>query len=250
MQNAELQYPVLQVSLGGSLVAKRPSAFRLCTDKSVPAVIARLSYPSDLEAGFAGDEIVITLVAEDEEHLLFTGVVCDAKTHGAYRDLELTDGYKKLCDTLITPAYRKETAPVILQDTLDAAGISGAKTTCPSVTLHRFSTRNITADRCIQLLVHALGEFGENGLRYFFDAENVFRFGRFGDTGKNEGPDVTLKTGTDIIRKGDGWVEILPRPIRHSQAVTVDGIRLETIRTELLVSQRSSRLILWLKEAA
>jgi hypothetical protein len=77
----------------------------------------------------------------------------------------------------------------------------------------------------------------------------VFRFGRFDDTGKNEGPAVRLETGRNIISKGDGWVEILPMPVRHSQAVTVDGAALKTIRTDLIISQRTSRLVLWLKEA-
>jgi hypothetical protein len=250
MQNFELQYPVLQVSIGGAAVGKRPASFRLATDAAVPAVMARLSYPADVPDGNAGDDIVISLVADETESLLFTGKIYNAKTHGAYRDLDLTDGYKLLCDTLVTPAYRKETAKVILQDTLDAAGIGDVKITCPAATLDRFSARSITAGRCLQLLVHALGEYNETGLRYFFDAENIFRFGRYEDTGKNEGPEIILEAGKNIIRTGDGRVEILPMPVRHSQAVTVNGTALKTIRTELVVSQTMSRLVLWVREAA
>jgi hypothetical protein len=250
MQSSELRYPVLRVSIGGSAVERRPSVFRLVTDQGVPAVMARLSYPADVESGASGEDITVSLIADAEEHLLFTGEICDAKTRGAYRDLALTDGYRKLCDSFVTPAYRKEKAPVILQDALDAAGIRDTKITCPELTLHRFSTERISADRCVRLLVHALSGFGETGIRYFFDAGNVFRFGKNEDTGRNGGPEITLETGKNIIERGEGWVEILPAPIRHSQKVTVDGAALETVRTELIVSRRSSRLVLWLKGAA
>jgi hypothetical protein len=250
MQSSELQYPVLQVSIGGAPVDKRPAAFRLATDAALPAVMARLSYPSDVPDGNAGEDITISLLAGETESLLFTGKIYNTKVHGAYRDLDLTDGYKLLCGTVVVPAYRKETAKVILQDALDAAGIGDTKITCPAAVLDRFSTDAVTADRCIQLLIHALGEYNETGLKYFFDAENVFRFGRYGDTGKNEGPDIILETGKNIIRTGDGWVEILPLPVRHSQAVSVNGTALKTIRTELLVSQRTSRLVLWVRGAA
>jgi hypothetical protein len=250
MQNSELQYPVLRVSIAGAAVDRRPAAFRLMTDRAAPAVIARLSYPADVPDGSAGEDVVVSLAADGTESLLFTGTIYNAQTRGACRDLDLTDGYKQLCDTMVTPAYRKETAKTILQDALDAAGISNAKITCPAVTLDRFSADSITADRCVQLLIHALGQYNETGLRYFFDAENVFRFGRYEDTGKNEGPPAVLESRKTVIRKGDGWVEILPMPVRHSQAVTVDGRALRTIRTELLVSRNTSRLVLWVREAA
>jgi hypothetical protein len=248
MQDSELQHPVLLVTIDGSPVDRRPSAFRLSTDQGIPSVTARLSYPADVPAGETGDPVTVSLSAGGAESLLFTGEVCGANTRGAERDLFLTDGYRNLCTAFVTPAYRKEKASVILQDALDTSGITDAAATCPDVTLHRFSTERITADRCIRLLIHALGEYGETGLRYFFDAENVFRFGTSADTGTNPGPDITLETGKNIIERGDGRIEILPAPVRHSRTITVDGAVLETVRTELIVSQRNSRLTLWVKE--
>jgi hypothetical protein len=217
------------------------------TDRAVPSVIARLSYPADAEEGEAGDTITVSLSSDKAEHLLFTGVIRDAHTHGAYRDLTLADGCRKIYMTFITPAYRKEKAPIILNDILEAAGITDTKITCPDVTLHRFSTGYESAERIISLLVHALGEFGEKGFRYFFDAENIFHFGKREDSGKNEGEPVNFETGKDIVARGEGWIEILPAPIRHSQEVTIDGVALETARTDLIVSQGISRLTLWLR---
>jgi hypothetical protein len=248
MQDSELQYPVLVVMINGTPVDRRPAAFRLITDQGVPAVMPRLSYPAGVTTGTGGDSITVSLATGDVEHLLFTGEICGTTTHGAYRDLFLTDGYRHLCSTIITPAYRKEQAPVILQDTLEAAGITKTHITCPDVTLNRFSTECITADRCIHLLIHALKEFGKTGIRYFFDTENVFRFGTSADSGKNEGPDMSLETGKNIISRGEDRIEILPAPVRHSQRITVDGRVLETFRTEMIVSQSSSRLTLWVQE--
>jgi hypothetical protein len=248
MRGTKLQYPVLLVSINGSLVGRRPAGFFLTTNRLCPAVEARLLYPADAPSGAIGDEIAVSLGSDGTTYLLFTGTIYDAKIRGAYRELSLTDGYKNLYDTRVMPAYRKEKAGVILQDTLEASGITETKITCPDVIMNRFSTERISADRCICLLIHALTEYGETGFRYFFDAENTFRFGKYGDTGKNEGPVFSFEKGKNIIRRGGGWIEVLPLPLRHSQAVTVDGAALKTRCTEMKISQRNSRLTLQLEE--
>jgi hypothetical protein len=201
-----------------------------------------------MDAGNAGDPVTVRLSFADEQHLLFTGEIYSAGVHGAYRNLALTDGYRKLCDTGIIAAYRKETAAVILQDTLDKAGIGNTAITCPAVEMARFSTENIPADRCIKLLIKALEEHGHKGLRFFFDAEDTFRFGTAEDTGKNEGPVFEFETGKNILKKGEGFIEVLPLPIRHSQTVMVDGTELCACRTDLTVSGKRSRLKLWLRK--
>jgi hypothetical protein len=250
MRNSELLYPLLLVTINGLPVERQPSAFRIMTDQAVPAVLTRLSYPADVTIGVPGDTVTVSLMTGNVEHLLFTGEICGAATHGAYHNLSLTDSCRSLYSTFITPAYRKEKASIILQDTLETAGITETKITCPPVTLQRFSTGYGSADRIISLLIRALGEFGETGLRYFFDAENVFHFGKKSNTGKTEGEPVILETGKDIIARGDGWIEILPAPIRHSQAVTVDGVAFETVRTDMVVSRVSSRLVFWVNRGA
>jgi hypothetical protein len=242
-----LQYPVLEISIGGEVVDKRPSRFMLTTAQGFPAVMANLVYPADTIISSIGDPVVISLVEQEDKHILFTGETYDAKTRGAYYDLSLTDGYKRLHDTMVVNAYRKETAKGILQDTLDVAGISDTSITCPAITLARFSTDRITADMCIDLLIRAIEQHGVQDLRYFFDVEDIFHFGTSGDTGKNEGIELTLQTGKNIIKRGEGFVEILPMPIRHSQSLTIDGVPVETIRTELVVSARRSRLVIWVK---
>jgi hypothetical protein len=241
-----LEHPILSVSVPGA--SGRPSAFSLITDEAFPSVGAYLRYPPDVAIGNAGDPVTVHLSTADEKQLLFTGAIYSAGIHGAYRDLALTDGYKKLCDTSVAAAYRKENAKVILRDTLDKAGIGKTAITCPAVEIARFSTENIPADTCLKLLIGALEEHGHTGLRFFFDAENTFRFGTAGDTGKNGGPVFEFQAGKNILKKGDGFIEVLPLPIRHLQTVVVDGVELVTHRTALFVSGAHSRLKLWLKK--
>jgi hypothetical protein len=244
-----LQYPVLEIAINGAAVEKRPFCFSLVTDRGVPSVLARLSYASDAAEGNAGDPVTVSLLSGESTMLLFTGEVYDAKVHGAYRDLLLTDGYKKLVDTLFNPAYRKEKAPVIIEDALGTAGIGEKKITVPPVELARFSLVSSPVKLCFDVLIKALEEHGYHGLRYFFDAENVFRFGTLEDTAINEGEAVSLETAKTVIRTGEGWIETLPLPVRHSQEVTIDKIPMKTYRTDLLVSQERSRLRLWVEGA-
>jgi hypothetical protein len=242
-----LQYPVLEVSIGGNVIDQRPARFTLLTAQGFPAIMSKLTYSSEAIIGSIGDSVIVSLIEGGEKNVLFTGEIYDAKTRGAHYELSLTDGYKRLHDTMVVNAYRKETAKDILQDTLDTAGITDTAITCPPVTLARFSTDNIAADMSIDLLIRALEQHDIQGLRFFFDVENIFHFGTSGDTGKNEGPAITLETGKNIIRRGEGFVELLPLPLRHSQFLTIDGLLMETIRTELTVSQRRSRLVAWVK---
>jgi hypothetical protein len=251
MQNTEmLRHPVLEVSIGGSAVEKRPSEFRLVTQAGFHSAVAWLLYPADSGTGNAGDEITVSLAQDNNSGLYFTGTVYSANTRGAYRELRLTDSYKKLCDTRFAAAYRKEKAAAILDDILGAAGITEKSVACPGIELARFSTPAIPARICIDLLIDALKEHGEEGLCCFFDEKDTFHFGKSGDTGKNGGGAFSFETGRDILRTGSGWIEVLPRPVRHSQAITVNGRELETVRTDLTVSRKTSRLLLWLKEAA
>ena len=250
MQTFErLEHPVLQVSIGGSPVDKRPSSFRLITDKGFSSVTAHLQFPAETGIGNKDDKVTVSLSYGEEEYLLFTGEIYGAAIHGAYRDLSLTDDYKKLCDTKIIAAYRKEMASVILQDTLDAAGVTETSITCPAVEIARFSTQEIPAEKIIVDLIKALEEHGFTGLRFFFDEKDVFHFGTSQDTGKNEGENFVFETGKNILKKGDGKIEVLPLPIRHTQDVTVDDTPLVTFRTDIYVAGNYSKLSLWLEAA-
>jgi hypothetical protein len=243
----ELQYPVLEVAINGAVVERRPVCFSLQTEQGLPSVLSYLLYPAGVENGAAGDTIEINLVSCEERARYFTGVILDAHTHGANKKLSLSDGYKKLFDASFTPAYRKEKAKVILDDILEAAGIENKKITCPDIELARFSLDTLSAQRCVELLLNALFNHGVTGIRYFFDAENTFRFGSIADSGKNEGNTPAFETKKNIISKGRGWIETLPVPLRHSQAVTIDGAAFFTYRTELLVSQTKSRIRFWVR---
>jgi len=249
LQIEKLGHPVLQVYIGGTLVEKRPSSFRLITDKGFPSVVADLEYPVAAGIGNTGDKIVLNLCYGDDEYLLFTGEIYDAKDHGAYRNLALTDSYKKLCDTKVVAAYRKEMACVILQDTLDAAGIGETAITCPEVEIDRFSTQEISAEKIILHLIDALQKHGHEGLRFFFDEKDVFHFGKTGDTGKNEGEAFEFETGKSIFWKKGGCIEVVPLPIRHLQKVKVDGTELTAFRTVMFITGYKSRLLLWVEEA-
>jgi hypothetical protein len=248
-ENKYLVYPILSVKINGTEIKQRPAYFRLITDRGIASIRAELNYPSDFEQGKPGDKIRIELVEDAEQHLLLTGIIYDVHVREAYCNLLLTDGYKQLCDTQVTPAYRKEKALVILRDTLDAAKITEAAITCPAVELARFSTDSIAGDTCIALLINALIGYGQSGIGYFFDVHNTFRFGTLEDTGRNEGDVYTFETRKDILRTGLGWIETLPHPIRHSQKITIDGTNMITHRTDLMVSPHRSRIKLWVGEA-
>jgi hypothetical protein len=180
--------------------------------------------------------------------LLFTGSIYKVYEVGKLRVLALSDGYKKLYNTKVNPAYRKEKAKIILQDTLDAAGIRDTAITCPEVVFGRFSMMNVRAVQCLALLIQALESQGVEGLRYFFDEQDVFHFGTREDTGVNEGEVIAFESGKDIITKGEGYIEVLPLPIRHSRQVLLDGVNRETVRTEVSICRGHSRLKLWVKE--
>jgi hypothetical protein len=244
-----IEHPVLNVAIGGGQPSRRPSSFSLITDEGFPSAVAHLQFPSDEKTGETGDAVTVNMAIGTEEYLLFTGEIYSVGIRGKYRDMQLTDGYKKLCDTPIIAAYRKEQAGVILQDTLDSSGISETSITCPSVLIHRFSTKEIPAEYIIKLLIKALEEHSHMGLRFFFDEKDTFHFGTDADTGKNEGNVFEFETGKNIIQKGEGWIEVLPLPVRHTQEVKVDGATLITRRTYLKVGGNNSRLKLWLREA-
>jgi hypothetical protein len=240
-----LKHPVLEVAIGGTVVEKRPSEFRLVTLEGTHTARCRLRYPAESDAGKDGDKISVSLVSGDKTDLYFTGVIYAAATHGGkYRELVLTDSFYNLFNTVFTAAYRKEKAANILDDILAAAGITEKSIACPDVELARFSTQNIPARACVDLLIDALREHGADGLTYFFDAKDAFHFGTAGDTGKNEGEAETFERGKNILRSGLDWIEILPRPIRHTQAVIVNGKELVTVKSDLTVSQKRTRLVL------
>jgi hypothetical protein len=245
-----IEHPILNVEIGGGSPDRRPSSFLLITDEGFPSVLALLQFPADEAKGETGDKVAVNMAIGNEEYLLFTGEIFAVSVSAKHRNLSLTDGYKKLCDTPIIAAYRKEQANVILQDTLDSSGISETAITCPSVLIHRFSTKEIPADYIIQLLIKALEEHSHMGLRFFFDEKDKFHFGTSADTGKNEGDVFEFETGKNIIKKGEGWIEVLPLPIRHTQDVIVDGKPLVTRRTNLKVAGNNSRLKLWLRETS
>jgi hypothetical protein len=245
--NSILQHQLLEVSIGGTAPEERAAQFRLRTHAGLHSVSAKLYFPQSSSAGSPGDDITVSLVSGDKTDLYFTGTIYQADVRGAYRELLLTDSYKKLCDTQFIAAYRKEKAANIISDILDAAGISETSVTCPDVELARFSTQEIPARMALDLLIDALKEHGASGLVYFFDEKDTFHFGALSDTGKNEGEAVSFETDKNILRKGPGWIETLPAPVRHSQAVTVDGKELVTAHSDLFVSRSLSRLTLYLR---
>jgi hypothetical protein len=249
MQNFDLlQRPVIEAAIGGTVIEKLPSEFCLMTQSGFHSVMSRLLYPAGAETGAAGDKITVSLASNDKTELYFTGVIYSANVHGQYRELLLTDSYKKLCCTEFAAAYRKEKAANILDDILGAAGISEKTIICPDVDIARFSTQTIPARLCIDLLIDALGEHGAEGLTYFFDEKDVFHFGTEADAGRNEGGAFSFETGGNILRSGSGWIEVLPRPVRHTQNITVDSKAMLTAGTNLTISRNLSRLTLWIKE--
>jgi hypothetical protein len=242
-----LKRQILSVSIGGSVVDQHAVSFRLQTASGFHAVAARLLYPAESEVGNAGDAITVSLIANDKTDLYFTGKIYSAALQDSTRELLLTDSYQKLCEGRYATAYRKEKAAVILEDILGAAGISDTLITCPDVELARFSTQTMPCRRLIDLLIDALKEHGFTGLNYFFDAKDVFRFGSVNDTGINEGEAYAFESAKNILRTGTLWIETLPAPIRHTQKVSVNGTELLTVRTDVTISGKRSRLAMYLR---
>ncbi len=250
MSSSEQKRRLVQVdvTLSGQRVAKRPLSFRLVTDQCLPAAICELEYPSSVAFGKDGEEVAVSLKTPEKTAVLFTGQVYDAKVYGNVRKLSLADGYKKLFDTALSTAYRKESAAVILSDILDAAGITDREITCPDVEISRFSHAEKSAVELIVSLMGTLKTFGFSGLRYFFDAENLFRFGTIDDSAVNSGDPLSLETGRTIIEKRPGRILTFPAAFRHSQSLEVDGTSLVATRTELVLSARRSYLAIRVKE--
>ena len=240
--------PVLEVSVAGIVPERRPSSFRLVTDRECPSVLASLEFPGDAGIGEKGDPVSVHLSDGSGRNLLFTGEVLSAHASDGILALRLADGHAKLCRTAVTAAYRNETAAAILGDALDAAGIGARAISCPAVEVARFSTGTVPADRLIGLLIKALEEHGHRGLRFFFDESDTFRFGTSKDSGRNEGGTFEFRTGRDILARGEDWIEVLPLPIRHSMTVVVDGRGSRIRRTDLRLSGSRSRLRLRLAE--
>jgi hypothetical protein len=46
-ESDKLQYPILEISIAGAVVDKRPSRFTLTTVQGFPAVMANVVYPAD-----------------------------------------------------------------------------------------------------------------------------------------------------------------------------------------------------------
>ena len=245
--NKSILRHTLAVEFNGRASEKRAVRFTLLTQKGYSSVMAALYFPFDTKEGKKDDTVKVYLADKEKRDLYFTGTVHHATEIDSYRKLFLTDGYWKLCHTSFTASYRKEKASVIIDDILEAAGISEKSVTVPDIELARFSTQPVRASLVLDMLIDALKAHGAKELCYFFDEKDCFHFGTKKDTGKNTGDTFRFDSKESILSRGADWIEVLPVPIRHSMTVTVDGVSMETIRTELTVTEKASRLILHIK---
>lgn len=247
--NNILHRQLLEAELNGKTSDKRAVQFTLITQQGYPSVIASLYFPFDTKDGKKGEKIKVYLTDKEKRDIYFTGTVYSTTVEDRYRKLILTDSYCKLCCTPFTAAYRKEKASLIIDDILQAAGITEKSVSVPDVELARFSTQTLPANRILDILIDALKEHGAKDLVYFFDENNCFHFGTKKDTGKNKGSSFSFDHKKTILSRGKDWIEVLPAPIRHSMKISVDGASFETIRTELTVRGKSSRLFLHIRES-
>ncbi len=245
--NKILERSLLTVEINGTQSDKRAAAFSLITQKGFPSVMAKLYYPAPSKEGKKGDKISVWLTKKEKKDLYFTGTVVKAENIDNYRLLFLADGFHAVSTTHFLAAYRKEKAAVIIDDMLAAAGIENKKIKVEDIELARFSTQNLTVKRILDILVDALKAHSVKNAVYFFDEENCFHFGEEADVRKKS--DIKFTSGKDIFSKGSDWIETLPAPIRHSMLISVDGVSMETIRTELTVKEKHSRLIIHIKSA-
>ena len=238
--------PLVRIAIDGEVLKSAPTRFYLRTDIDEPSVASELTFSNPVPSINVGAVIAITMVRDDTEARLFTGTLVRSVPSHARRLFIATDDAAKLRRTTVQLAYRDEQDQVIVKDILEQAGVDSFKIATPGIQFDRFSTPVITADRALAILIESFGNYGvDEAYRYFFDTGNTFRFGTFDDANNGIDP-IALSSRTDVIDQSGDWITILPRAIRHSQTVIIDGAKRRVVRSELSIRPKRSRLVLTL----
>ncbi|MBN2536375.1 MAG: hypothetical protein JXB88_26060 [Spirochaetales bacterium] len=244
--NFKINRPVIRVIINNHVVTDKPHRFILRTDYDLPYVIAELVYPGNISPGNPHDSVVITLIYNTDTYRLFSGYIFKISKQKQKTVLHLSDGFEKLWATVLAVSYRKENARVILNDIIQKAGLTNVQIACPVVEFARFSTLQIPVSEIIRKIIETLKSYGyDYEYRFFFDADNTFRFGTLSDTGINPGERFAFETGVNIIEKGDSRFQTVALPIRHSQEIEVNKKTIIPHRTSLVISRTESRIMIW-----
>jgi hypothetical protein len=93
-----------------------PSQFRFVPQRGFYSAMASLLYPSNLEAGEAGDRIIVLFISANKMNMYFTREIHSANRRGKYRELKLTNNCRQLYGTGWIATYQKEKGLFILDD--------------------------------------------------------------------------------------------------------------------------------------
>ena len=234
--------PQLKIYLGGDLSDSPPVRFAMRTDIDEPGAVAELEFSTPAPSVSLGETVAVDMVHEDSDTRIFTGELVENVPHHHRRLFVLADGIWTLRRARFQASYRNEQDERIIRDILDAAGIDGGMIAAPGIQFPRFSTPQVPGDRALAMLSESFPGHGvTEAYRWFFDSANVFRFGTSGDA-HNGGETISLSSRTDIVGQRGDTVTILPRPIRHSMRVAVDGAEKWVTRSDLTISPKRSRL--------
>ena len=242
--------PVLQIYINNTIESHKIHKFSISTDVHYPYCTPELELTGEYTGTKQGDVIKITLYLNNKTYTLFTGLIFKITYEYNKTTLHLIDGFLDLCNTRQSLSYRKEKALNILNDILEKAGVAECEITCPDVIFERFVS-SVPANEIIKEIIETLKSYGQDEkYRFFFDTNNVFRFGTLDDTGINPGERFVLKSGVNIITKKGNCITTMPLPIRHSQEIEVDGKSFIPYRTEMIIGSKASRIKIWGQEAA
>lgn len=238
--------PQLMIYIGGGISESPPVRFAMRTDIDEPGTVAELEFPTPAPVVSPGVTVAVDMVHEDSDARIFTGELVKNVPHHHRRLFVLADDIQKLRRARFQASYGAEQDERIIRDILDAAGIDGGPIATPGIQFPRFTTPQVPGDRALAMLVESFRGYGvTEAYRWFFDSANVFRFGPSGDA-HNGGETIELSSRTDIVGRRGDTITILPRPMRHSMRVAVDGVEQWVTRSDLTVSPKRSRLVLTL----
>ena len=238
--------PQLKIYLGGDISDSPPVRFAMRTDIDEPGAVAELEFPNPAPAVSPGETVAVDLVHDDSDIRVFTGELVKNVPHHHRRLFVLADDIWKLRRARFQASYRNEQDERIIRDILDAAGIDGGTIAAPGIQFPRFSTPQVPGDRALAMIVESFPGHGvTQEYRWFFNSANVFRLGTSGDA-HNGGETIGLSSRADIVGQRGDTITILPRPIRHSMRVAVDGVGRWVTRSDLTISPKRSRLVLTL----
>lgn len=218
--------------------------YKLNTNNLSPISLSKLSLTKENSNLKIDNEIELSLLYNcTNEYKIYKGFInyIDIITDGIVYNLK--EGNRKFYNSSFGESYRNEKAKYILQDILDFSKISKTEIECPDVEIERILFNNICPIFAIEQLIKTIYCYSrEKVLKFFFDKDNVFRFGSIDDKAVNKNDLFDIKTGNITKRYLSNTILTLPLPVRHSQKVKVEDKEVNVLATAMNISPTNSYL--------